>query len=197
LKTSIAFFDFDGTITKHDSLLRFLRFVLGDLRVFGGLTFLSPILLLHFFGLFPSYKAKQILLAHFFKGMAADKFWEIAKEYALNHIDTITKKSAIERIEWHKQNGHTIVIVSSSLYCWLKPWCEKYKLELIATKIEVIDGKLTGKLLGERCYGAQKVKQINDVYDLQSFDKIYAYGDTRGDKEMLEMADFPFYKFFY
>ncbi len=193
---NIAFFDFDGTITKNDSLLGFLRFVLGDKKVFFGLFVLSPILMLHLLGLFPSYKAKKILLSYFFKNTEATKFWEIAREYSLNHIDKITRVSAIEKINWHKANGDTIVVVSSSLYCWLKPWCDKNGLDLIATKIEVKDGKITGNLLGQRCYGAEKVNRIRKFYDLQKFSKIYAYGDSKGDLEMLEIADYKFYKSF-
>ena len=193
---NIAFFDFDGTITKNDSLLGFLRFVLGDKKVFFGLFVLSPVLILHLLGLFPSYKAKKILLSYFFKGMLADKFWEIAREYSLKHIDSITRSSAIDRINWHKANGDKIVIVSSSLYCWLKPWCDKNGFDLIATKIEVKNDKITGNLLGKRCYGIEKVNRIKELYDLKEFKKIYAYGDTKGDLEMISIADFGYYKQF-
>ena len=46
MSKKIAFFDFDGTITTDDSLLKFIRFVVGDRRFLLGLVVLSPMLVL-------------------------------------------------------------------------------------------------------------------------------------------------------
>ena len=194
MSKKIAFFDFDGTITTDDSLLKFIRFVVGDRRFLLGLVVLSPMLVLYKLKLIPNYKAKQYMLSWFFKGMSEDAFFKVANEYSLVHIDKIVRQKAIEKINWHKNQGHKVVVVSASIECWLRPWCEKNNLELIATKLEIKDDIVTGKLLSKNCYGVEKVNRIKELYNLEKYDYIYAYGDSDGDKQMLSLAHEKFYK---
>lgn len=190
----IAFFDFDGTITTDDSLLKFIRFVVGDMKFLAGLFAISPVLVAYKLKLIPNYKAKQIMLSWYFKSMDKEKFLEVAREYSLNYIDKIVRKQAIKKIIWHKNEGHKVVVVSASLECWLRPWCDKNGLDLIGTKLELEENKLTGNLLSKNCYGIEKVNRIKEQYDLNSFNFIYAYGDSKGDKEMLKLAHEKHYK---
>lgn len=194
MESSLVIFDFDGTITKDDSFLRFIRFVVGDLKFVIGLFNLSPILVLYKLKIVPNYIAKQKVLSYFFKGYKEEYFRSIANEYSLNHIDKIIRPKAIEKIKWHKKHGHKIIIVSASIDCWLRPWCEKNSLELLATQLQIKDGILTGDLLTKNCYGIEKVNRIKELYNPDDFEYIYAYGDSSGDKEMLELADKSFYK---
>ena len=194
MSKKIVFFDFDGTITTDDSLLKFIRFVVGDRRFLLGLIVLSPMLVLYKLKLIPNYKAKQYMLSWFFKGMSKDDFLKVANEYSLVHIDKILRPKAIEKINWHKNQGHKVVVVSASIECWLRPWCEKNGLELIATKLEIKDDIVTGKLLSKNCYGVEKVNRIKEIYNLKDFEYIYSYGDSSGDKQMLELAHEKFYK---
>ncbi len=191
---SIAFFDFDGTITREDSLIKFIRFVVGDAKFIAGMIFLSPMLTAYKLGLIPNYKAKQMMLSYFFKGMSEAKFQEVANTYSLNHIDTILRPKAMEKIQWHQSQGHKVVVVSASIECWLKPWCDKHNLELIATQLEIKDGIVTGKLQTKNCYGIEKVNRVKEAYNLDEYETIYAYGDSRGDRELLALADESFYK---
>ena len=190
----LVLFDFDGTITTDDSLIKFIRFVVGDVKTAWVMLLLSPMLITYKLKLIPNYKAKQWMFSYFFKGMDEQQFLKVAEEYSLKHIDTILRPKAIERIAWHKKLGHTVVVVSASIECWVKPWCDKNSLDLIATKIEIKDGILTGKFLTKNCYGIEKANRAKEAYNLSDYDYIYAYGDTRGDKELLALADESFYK---
>lgn len=190
----LVFFDFDGTITKDDSLLKFIRFVVGDTRFIIGLITLSPTLTLYKLKLIPNYKAKQKMLSYFFKGCSEEYFKKVANEYSLNHIDKILRPKAMEKIQWHKEKGHKVVVVSASIDYWLRSWCEKNDLELIATQLEIKYGVVTGNLLTKNCYGIEKVNRIKELYNLNDFEYIYAYGDSSGDKEMLSIANESFYK---
>ena len=100
----------------------------------------------------------------------------------------------MEKIVWHKEQGHKVVIVSASIECWLKPWCDKNGLGLIATKLEIKDGRVTGKFLTKNCYGIEKANRVKEGYNLDDYDYIYAYGDSRGDKELLALAHESHYK---
>lgn len=191
---TLALFDFDGTITKDDSLLKFIRFVVGDIRFLFGLIVLSPILVAYKLKLIPNYKAKQKMLSWFFKGCSQEDFKKVANDYSLKHIDKILRPKAMEKLAWHKAQNHKIVIVSASIDSWLRPWCEIHDFELIATKLEVKNKIITGNLLTKNCYGIEKVNRIKQSNDLKDFDYIYAYGDSSGDKEMLALANKSFYK---
>ena len=192
----ISLFDFDGTITKDDSLIKFILFAAGNVKFVFGIALLSPMLVAYKLKFIPNYKAKQYMLSYFFKGMSEEKFMRIANEYSLNHIDTILRPKAMEKIAWHKEQGHKIVVVSASMECWLKPWCDKNELELIATKLEITNNKLTGKFASKNCYGPEKVNRIREIYNLKDYERIYAYGDSKGDMEMLGIADKKHYKYF-
>lgn len=195
MSKKIAFFDFDGTITNKDSLFEFIRFAVGDKKFIFGLIVLSPILVLYKLKFIENYKAKQKMLSWFFKDMKTDIFLSISKEFSLNQIDKIVKKEAINKLYWHKKQKHKIVIVSASLESWLEPWCTKNGFELIATKLE-FNLYVTGNLLSKNCYGIEKVNRIKEKFNLLDYDFIYAYGDSKGDKEMLELADKKYYKIF-
>ena len=191
---NIAFSDFDGTITTDDSLIKFIRFVVGDAKFVTGMVVLFPMLTAYKLKLIPNYRAKEYMLSYFFIGMNEEKFKGIAQEYSLNHIDSIVRSKAMKKIAWHKEQGHEVVVVSASIECWLKPWCDKNGLSLIATKMQMQDSKVTGKFLTKNCYGVEKVNRIKELYNLNKYDYIYAYGDSSGDKELLELANESFYK---
>lgn len=190
----ISFFDFDGTITTHDSLIKFIRFAVGDAKFIVGLAVLSPMLIAYKLKLIPNYKAKQYMISYFFKGMHEDEFIKVAKEYSLKHLDAILRPKAMKRIAWHKENGHKVVIVSASIECWLKPWCDKHNLDLIATRLEIKNGVITGKFLTKNCYGKEKVIRVKEQYKLDEYDYIYAYGDSHADKDLLSLAHKSFFK---
>lgn len=193
-KNDLALFDFDGTITQHDSLIGFIRYAVGDMRTVYGMLLLSPMLMAYKLKLTPNYKSKEWFLSFFFKGMDENEFKDIAKEYSLNMLDTILRPKAMNTIAWHKEQGHKIAIVSASMECWLKPWCDQNGLDLIATKLEMKNGIVTGRLLTKNCYGIEKANRVKDAYNLGEYGYIYAYGDSRGDKELLEMADKGYFK---
>ena len=192
----IAFFDFDGTITTKDSMIEFIRFVFGDKKTFLGLLLLSPIIFLYKLRLISNHFAKQKLLSYFFSNYKIAQFNSFALEYSLKHIDKIVRHDALERINWHKNKGHHVVIVSASIETWLKPWCEKNKLELVATKLNNKNGYITGQFDKKNCYGIEKVNRIKEIYTLEKYEFIYVYGDSDGDKEMLALANKSYYKYF-
>jgi len=192
----LALFDFDGTITTKDSFIEFIRHTHGSSKIILGVAILSPILITYKLKLLPNYIAKEKVLSYFFKGMTEAQFKKVAQNYSLKNIDLILQPKAMQRIAWHKKQNHKIVVVSASIECWLKPWCDKNGLDLIATKLEIKNGIVTGKLLTKNCYGIEKVNRVKNSYNLKNYKYIYAYGDSRGDEELLELADEKHYQIF-
>ena len=192
----IVFFDFDGTITTKDSLFEFLKFTIGSFEYYKGSMALSPMLLAYKLKVIPNNIAKEKLIAHFFKGWDSIHFKDIANKYSIEEIDKIIRPKALEKLIWHIENGHKVVIVSASIECWLKGWCDKNNLELLGTKLEVKESLITGRFATNNCYGIEKVNRIKENYNLKDYEVIYAYGDSIGDKQMLDLAHKKYYKYF-
>ena len=192
----IAFFDFDGTITKKDSFLEFLKYSKGKIEFIKVLIILSPLIISFFFNKTTNQSLKEAFLRYYFNNWEFDKFKTIAENYSINEIDKIIKPKALKRIKWHQNNGHKVVVVSASIESWLKIWCQKNNLKLIATKLEKKGNKITGKFDGKNCYGPEKVIRIKESYNLQEFTRIYSYGNSSGDFEMLKIANNKYFKIF-
>lgn len=194
---SIAFFDFDGTITKRDTMLELAKFHKGSVGFATGMMLISPWMVALKLKLITPTEAKEKFLQHFFGNMLAEEFDQICKDFTEKKLPSLIRKDAMEMIEWHRSEDHTIVVVSASAENWVRYWCEQNGLPLLATKLEVnSDKRISGKLSCVNCNGQEKVTRIKAKFDPGQFESIYAYGDSSGDKQMLAMATHPFYRKF-
>lgn len=194
--TTLVLFDFDGTITRKDTLLDFIKFYRGNASFYAGMLRLLPTLIALKLKLIPNWRAKERVLTYFFGGTAEKYFQETCSTYARQRLPSLIKDSALQKIRAFQQQGAEIYLVSASAEHWLKDWCQSNGLHLIATRLEVQAGVLTGKIAGKNCYGPEKAQRIREEVDLSRYDTIYGYGDSRGDREMLQLAHVPHYRFF-
>ena len=75
-------FDFDGTLTRRDTFIEFIRYVFGTRRMLAGILRFAPILVLMKLGRYPNWKAKQRVFSWFFKGMGIDEFDDLCTRFA-------------------------------------------------------------------------------------------------------------------
>ena len=190
----LALFDFDGTISNADSFRGFIIFYCGYSKFVLGSIILSPIYLLYNLGLIKNNIMKEMAISFYFKNESVSNLWSKGKQYGDNEIDKIVRDKAREQIKWHQSQGDKVIIVSASANIWLDSWCSRNNIELIATELEEIDGKITGKLINGNCFGIEKVIRVEKVVNVSDYEEIYAYGDSRGDLELLDFSDKPFYK---
>ena len=184
-------FDFDGTLTTKDTLIEFIRYAKGSMALGLGFMRYAHLLVLMKIGLYPNYKAKQKVFAHFFKDTTLDDFNALCKAFAASSSHLL-RPNAIEAINHAIKEGSEVLIVSASIDNWVQPFFPQIKV--VGTQIEVIDGKLTGRFLSKNCYGQEKVNRILSLYPNRQDYHLTAYGDSRGDKEMLAFADESYFK---
>ncbi len=192
----LAIFDFDGTITNRDSFRHFLRYVVRKSVYYRGLMALSPVLIAYMLGFVPNYVAKQKVFGYFFGGWTTEDFGALAEKYSSSEISKIVRPEALKRIDWHQRQGHKVVVVSASIKSWLSHWCRTQGIDLVATEVEEENQILTGQFRTLNCHGSEKVKRLKDRFDFSKIDYVYAYGNSGGDKEILEMADEKYYRYF-
>ena len=184
-------FDFDGTLTTKDTLIEFIRYAKGSMDLGLGFLRYAHLLVLMKLGLYPNYKAKQKVFAYFFKDTTLDDFNALCKEFAASSSHLL-RPNAIEAIDLATKEGSEVLIVSASIDNWVQPFFPQ--VMVLGTQIEVIDGKLTGRFMTKNCYGQEKVNRILSLHPNRQEYNLTAYGDSRGDREMLAFADESYFK---
>ena len=144
-------------------------------------------------GLYPNWKAKQKVFAHFFEGMKLEEFNTLCQKFAASSSHLL-HPHGIETVRQALNEGAEVLIVSASIDNWVKPFFENQSIQVLGTQIEVVDGILTGRFLTKNCYGQEKVNRILTLYPHREDYHLTAYGDSRGDKELLAFADESHYK---
>lgn len=176
--------------------MEFMKFLKGKNKLYLSFFINSHWLILMYLGLIERSSVKEKIWTYLFGNIKLEEFNLLAKKFSMEILPSILYQSALDQIETHKKNGDRIIIVTASAENWLKPWCDFNQLELICTQMEVKKGRLTGKIKGENCNGLEKVNRIRQIINLDEFDKIYAYGNSAGDKAMLNLATHQFYNHF-
>lgn len=195
-KKNLALYDFDGTITTKDSFIEFLKYCCGKINFYIGLLKLSPFIILFYVGKLKNSILKEKFLTYFLKGMTRVEFEQKCTLFAENRIPKMIKDSAMKSIVKHQAEGNDVIIVTASPFYYIEPWAQKKSIRVLGTKLQFLDEKLTGKLYEANCYGKVKVDKAKKEIKLDEYDLIYAYGDSKGDKELLEFADKSYYRYF-
>jgi phosphatidylglycerophosphatase C len=195
-KPVVAAFDFDGTLTRHDTLLPFLRFLFGDARVMRHALAIAPTLAGYGLGLIPNGAAKERVFAQCLTGMELDALRLEAERFARLVLPGLLRHEALQRLDWHKRQGHRCVVISASLDLYVRPWAQQAGFsDIIATHLEAgADGRITGRLSGLNCFGAEKVRRLEALLGGRDGYILYAYGDSRGDRELLALADHAYFR---
>ncbi len=191
----VAAFDFDGTLISTDSFAPFLLRLRGR-RSFVG-EFVPSILagLLAGRARFDRDASKADLIARLLTGYPADQLRQEGEVFGSELARRIRPRMK-ERLGWHRDQGHRVVLVSASLESYLEPLGRHLGLDaVLATRLEVgSDGRLTGRLEGANCRGAEKEVRLRCWMDQNlggEVPELWAYGDSSGDRELLAMADHP------
>ncbi|HLA58970.1 MAG TPA: HAD family hydrolase [Puia sp.] len=190
----IAFFDFDGTITTRDSLLEIIKFLKGGTAYYTGMLLNMHWFMANQIHLISASLLKEKILSYFFSGTPENVFKEQCDQFAECDLPGFIRKGAIAEMDRLRREGFEMVIVSASAENWIRGFANRQSLGLIATKLEVKNGLITGKLEGKNCSGGQKVIRIKERWDLKVYEEIYVYGDSPADKPMMALATRSFYQ---
>ena len=189
-EATIAFFDFDGTLTTRDTLIPFIKFVVGSRTFYTKLLLVIPILMGYFTKLIPNDVAKEKVIRIYLDGYPIEKLENAGRQFSRKILPSMLRPEGINYLHWHQGNGHQCILVSASLDLYLNPWASMNGVStVLSTSLQINNGYITGKIAGKNCHGEEKVKRINDFLERLPYKKIYAYGDSPADQPMLDVAD--------
>lgn len=194
MKKKIAVFDFDGTITTKDTLLEFIKFNKGSFAFYSGLLLNLPYLVAFKIKIISNQSAKEKVLKFFFHDTPLAVFKNNCVSFSKEILPGLIRKKALEEIKRLQGEGITVAIVSASPQDWIQDWADEIGALLIASQLEIKNGKITGNLSGKNCHGNEKVRRICETFDLSKYEVVAAYGDSSGDKPMLALAAQSFYR---
>lgn len=187
---TVAAFDFDGTITTSDSLRDFVRDTVGTASMLGGALGTAPWLAGALIGICERGATKARFLSATLGGRTRRELEAAARQYATGRLLELIRPEMTARIQEHKRRGHRLVLVSASPALYLDSWAEHAGFDaVIATGLEFRDGRFSGRLATPNCWGPEKARRLQQWFAGDRPRVLFAYGDSRGDTEMLALAD--------
>jgi len=186
----VAAFDFDKTISTRDNVVPFLRAVVGRTRLARAFLAISPRLVRAALDDERRDAAKVALVRRTLTGYDAGRVAGTAAEFADDVVARHLRPDVVERVAWHRNQGHELVIVSASFTSYLDPIAARLGFAtVLATELAVgDDGRLTGELVRPNVRGAEKVRRLDEWLGAGTA-FVWAYGDSSGDRELLARAD--------
>lgn len=188
----VAAFDFDGTLARRDTMVPFLLAACGRRRL--AMAGLASV---HHGVRRGRDDMKLATVARLFRGWTEDRFVAQGRTYA-GRLAELLRPEMLERLEWHRSEGHPVVLVSASLATYLRPLAEELGIDdVLAVELACDEvGVLTGRVVGDvNCRGPQKVARLrtwlDERYGADTKVELWAYGDSSGDAELLAFADHP------
>jgi HAD superfamily hydrolase (TIGR01490 family) len=194
----IAVFDFDGTITRRDTLLPFLLSASNSYEFLRNMLLEMPTLSAFALRRIGNQIAKESLLKRFFKGEHISTLEQKGTRFAQQKVPQMLRSTAIDRLRWHQDQGHRCIIASASLDIYVYPWAKSAGIDdvLCSRLARDADNRVLGRLDGLNCFGQEKIRRLRSLLGDLSGIELFAYGDSDGDHALLREADHAFYRSF-
>ncbi len=192
-----AFFDVDGTIVASDIVRYGVEIMTAEksgwarrLWIAGFLPRIPWYLTLDAF----SRAEFQRSFYRLYRGMEVETFEERAEALFHDYVEPRIRPEAEARVRRHASRGEAVVFVTGSVETLVRPLARRLEVRhLLAPRMDVEDGRLTGELAGEPLAGERKGEAIaewardNDV----DLDASAGYADSLDDVPMLDRLGRP------
>jgi phosphatidylglycerophosphatase C len=189
-------FDFDGTLTTHDSFTAFLAWKAKPFPYLVGLVGLLPHIVAY--GLTRDRgRLKAAAAAAFLGGEPIADLEAEAEAFATEKAQGLFRPDAVQAWRNWREQGALMVIVTATPETVVRPFARALGADLlIGTRLHLDPrGRVTGAFVGPNCRGPEKVVRLREAFG-EGVTLAAAYGDTSGDREMLQLAQVQGYRIF-
>ena len=197
----VAAFDLDGTLTNGGSVVGWLRSVCGTKATMRSLLRRAPSLTYAAFkGGSAADETKERLFTELLQGRPLDEVRERSEQFARHHVGKELRTDVKARMDYHVALGHRVVIVSASPELYVNEVGALLGADgVVATRLAVDgSGNLTGRYEGKNCRGSEKFSRATTwmrgqglLGSSEQMPVLWAYGNSRGDRRLLQAANFP------
>jgi HAD superfamily hydrolase (TIGR01490 family) len=196
-KQVLSVFDFDGTLTRHDSFVPFLKFAFGTRQFNRRILHLALPSVKFLARRMSRDELKAQLISTFLSGVEARWVQEQAVNFCGVIWPRLMRPSGLKSVAAEVDAGAVVTLCSASPALVLQPFADRLGIKLIGTDLEVVGGLLTGRMTGNNCRCENKVLRLEAVYGPLGQYRLKAWGDTRGDHELLAAAQESHWRYFH
>jgi len=188
MKNGVALFDLDHTLTRQDSLPMWIAVLVGWRRTLRAYTMAG-------FAYRPGRgdlrgRAKESILRWSVRGAT------LAEAQAAGRLlgsRIRWRESMLAELRAHKAAGRAVVIATGSPDIYVPALLRAADIKadaIIGTQVEVVDGKLTGRLASANCVRQEKARRVAAwIAEHGPFGESWSYGNRPHDDQMLAMTD--------
>ena len=191
----ITVFDFDGTITTKDTFALFLRYYAGTPKWAAKILTLLPIFSAYGLRIIDRNTVKIHVIRRFFKNAKKDMLDAKAEQFAADVIPGLIRPQAQACLDIKKSSPESLYICSASIAPYLRAWGRTQNIHnILATELDSSEDRYTGEIKGWNIWGEGKVRRIFAEFAPNQVRIMEAYGDSRGDRELLHAAKASYYR---
>jgi phosphatidylglycerophosphatase C len=192
MEVTVAAFDVDNTLTVRDCVVPFMRKVAGTGSLVASVL-RRPFVVVRLVLGRDRDGLKALFVSAAFTGRSVDEVSDVAVRFASDIAEKWMRNDVSQRLRWHQEQGHVVVLVSASLQPYLDVLGDLLEVDaVLCTQLQAQDGVYTGALLGNNCRGAEKVVRLHEwctAANLPLDSVKFAYGDSSGDRQMLASVE--------
>jgi phosphatidylglycerophosphatase C len=184
----LVFFDFDRTLTTRDTILPLGLFLsrAGPGARSKTARFLWALLLLKG-RVLSNHEFKEKFCRWLVKGKSQEDIETLARSFANRYVAGRLNPAVVQKLNEHRKRGDEVYIVSSNFRFLLEAMMEHLRTNgVIATELEILDGRYTGNLLGRACSGSEKLSRVLTRFGRERVEEAVAYGDSADDRCLLQ-----------
>jgi phosphatidylglycerophosphatase C len=187
----VAAFDVDGTLTTRDCVRPFLERAAGRRRLVTSLL-RRPLATIVAAARRDRDRLKEIIVGGSLRGKLVTDVEKVGEQFAQYVLVNWLRPDTLRRLRWHQQSGHRTVLVSASLAAYLRPLALRLGIDDVLCTDSTRSGDRYGdRLNGLNCRADEKRRRLDQWLEERRWvnAEVWAYGDSAGDREMLERAD--------
>lgn len=193
----VAVFDVDGTLLKGDCLWLAASRSRSRLGQLGAALACLPWLVAWQLRLISTGRFKQHVIAAFGVCAAVNRAEaQGASDWLLTELKAQLRPEALQRLRWHQQRQDIVLLCSASPRMLLQPLADWLEVELLCTELQREHSEWIPRLASPNCKGLEKMRRLRDHLGPLEGLTLEAYGDSKGDREMLQAASIPHYRSF-
>lgn len=138
-------------------------------------------------------------VAQFLTTLPLERLHDLREDYIKYEIEPHMRPKALSALRHHLDAGHDVVIISATNNFVVSAIAERFGIDaayVLATPLEIKENRYTGKLTDRPNFQDGKLYHLEKWLAAQqdkgvTYDKTYAYSDSKNDLPLLEWADVP------